>query len=90
MESITADGIQILVQPGTYTGPDHGDHPVVEFTGRNVVIESVAGPVTTIIDGGGERTAISMNYIDGSYGGGYSSSTKIIGFTIKTDIAVNT
>ena len=83
LESITADGIQILVQPGTYTGPDHGDHPVVEFTGRNVVIESVAGPVTTIIDGEGERTAISMNYSDGSYGSGYSSSTKIIGFTIK-------
>ncbi|MFL3028427.1 MAG: choice-of-anchor Q domain-containing protein [Candidatus Neomarinimicrobiota bacterium] len=74
-----------MVQPGTYTGPDHGDHPVVEFTGRNVVIESVAGPATTIIDGEGERTAISMNYQDGLESGlaGYSSSTKIIGFTIK-------
>mgnify|MGYP003329378072 CR=1 FL=1 len=81
LESISSEGIQILVKPGTYT--EHQNHPVVEFIGRNVVIESVAGPATTIIDGEGDRTAIRMNSSYGSYGGGYSSSTKIIGFTIK-------
>jgi len=79
--SNTTNGMQILVKAGTYTG--HGDHPVVEFNGKNVVIESVAGPATTIIDGQGSRTAISMNYNDGGYGSGYTNSTKIIGFTIK-------
>jgi len=42
-----ADGDTILLAPGTYTGPANRD---VDFGGRDVVVTSQDGPVTTIID----------------------------------------
>ncbi|NOZ75598.1 MAG: fibronectin type III domain-containing protein, partial [FCB group bacterium] len=82
-EAINAvsDGVRILVKPGTYTGT--GSSPVVDLKGKQIVLESVDGPDTTIIDAGGSfgnRIALKLDAQDGFFNG-YDNSTQLIGFT---------
>ncbi len=75
----TINGKRILVKAGTYTGS--GSNPVIDLKGKNVIIESDAGPATTIIDAGGSRTALSLDKYDGQFSGYSASATKFIGLT---------
>ena len=75
----TINGKRILVKAGTYTGS--GSNPVIDLKGKNIIIESDAGPATTIIDAGGNRTALSLDHQNGEYSGYSATATKFIGIT---------
>jgi fibronectin type 3 domain-containing protein len=77
------DGMRILVRPGTYTSTVD---PVVDFKGKNIILESTDGPAVTIISGGGQRRALALTN-PGFYPSGYSNTTKIIGFTFTNGAA---
>lgn len=53
---------------------------VLDLKGKNIVLEAVSGPDSTIIDGGGQYSALSLDAGTDEYSG-YSNSTKFIGFT---------
>ena len=61
----TTNGKRILVKAGTYTGSGSSSTPVIDLKGKNIIIESDAGPATTIIDAGGNRTALSLDHQNG-------------------------
>ena len=77
----TTNGKRILVKAGTYTGSGSSSIPVIDLKGKNIIIESYAGPATTIIDAGGNRIALSLDYQYGNYSGYSASATKFIGLT---------
>ena len=70
--SAAADGDTVLVEPGTYTGPDNRD---LDFAGKNVKVRSSGGSGVTTIDCGGTSGAFYIH-------GGEDVSTEICGFTI--------
>jgi hypothetical protein len=67
------DGDTVLVAPGTYTGPGNRH---LNFNGTNLVLKSVAGAASTIIDC--EGVARGINMIDGE-----DTTAVVDGFTIK-------
>ena len=77
----TTNGKRILVKAGTYTGSGSSSIPVIDLKGKNIIIESDAGPATTIIDAGGNRIALSLDYSNGNYSGYSASATKFVGLT---------
>ena len=48
-----ADGDSVRVSPGTYV-------EVLDFLGKNIIVESTSGAPVTIIDGGGTDTVVRM------------------------------
>ena len=77
----TINGKRILVKAGTYTGSGSSSNPVIDLKGKNIIIESAAGPATTIIDAGGNRSALSLDHQNGEYSGYSVAATKFIGLT---------
>ncbi|HIN25841.1 MAG TPA: hypothetical protein EYM74_00830, partial [Candidatus Marinimicrobia bacterium] len=77
----TTNGKRVLVKAGTYTGSGSSSTPVIDLKGKNIIIESDAGPATTIIDAGGNRTALSLDHQNGEYSGYSATATKFIGIT---------
>jgi len=73
-----AEGDEIVVLPGTYTGADNRNLFGSGYT-KNVVLRSRDGAATTIIDCGGvaENRAINFN------GGGQDSTCVVDGFTLR-------
>ncbi|SVE04792.1 uncharacterized protein METZ01_LOCUS457646, partial [marine metagenome] len=56
---------------------------VIDLKGKNIVIESVSGSDSTIIDGQGDYPALSLDAEFNSYSG-YSNDARFIGFTFKS------
>ena len=69
-----ANGDEILVAPGTYTGS--GSTPVVNTRGKAIHVHSAYGPEVTIIDGQGSRQCLRITKGEGN-------STIVEGFTIR-------
>jgi len=63
------DGDVILVSPGVY--PEQ-----IDFSGKNIVIRSITGPETTILDGQGLHTVVL-------FVGGEGPSARLDGFTVR-------
>ena len=64
----SADGDTVLVLPGTYL-----EH--LDFLGKDVVVRSLNGPETTIVDGGGFGSVV--------YLGGCGEGAQLRGFTVR-------
>lgn len=62
-------GDRVLVDPGTWSGP-------VDFLGKDIVVEAVAGPDATVIDGGGS-TGFVVRFASGE-----SRAATLRGFTV--------
>ncbi len=56
------------------------DFPIIDLLGKQIVIESISGPDSTILDGQGSHSALRLDANENEYTG-YSNSTKFIGFT---------
>ncbi len=63
------DGETCRVNPGTYVEN-------IDFTGKDIVVESVSGADTTILDGGGAGTVVTFD-------SGESEAAVLEGFTIR-------
>ncbi|MBC8395439.1 MAG: fibronectin type III domain-containing protein, partial [Candidatus Marinimicrobia bacterium] len=57
-----------------------GNNPIIDLLGKQIVIESISGSDSTVIDGQGDHTALRLDASENEYNG-YSNSTKFIGFT---------
>jgi hypothetical protein len=68
----SADGDSILVKPGTYYGN-------YDFFGRNIVLKSIAGADSTILDGMGKNSVVV--FLNGE-----DSTAVLEGFTIRNGI----
>ncbi len=66
-----SDGDRIFVRPGTYVEN-------IDFGGRDIRVESMAGPEVTIIDGSGNPLLSTVIFV-----GGEGPSVVLKGFTIK-------
>jgi hypothetical protein len=64
-----ADGTIVLVGPGTY-------HEHLDYDGKDVIVRSADGPLTTIIDGSSDGTVVSFH-------SGESRDAVLEGFTIQ-------
>lgn len=62
-------GDRVLVDPGTWPGP-------IDFLGKDIVVEAVAGPEQTVIDGGGSTGFVV------SFTGGEGRAATLRGFTV--------
>lgn len=62
-------GDRVLVDPGTWSGP-------VDFLGKDIVVEAVAGPDATVIDGGGS-TGFVVRFASGE-----GPNATLRGFTV--------
>ena len=67
-----SDGDEIIVMPGNYTSTSLF---VIDLQGKEVLLRSAEGPLTTILNGENKRRVVSCT-------DGESSSTIIDGFTI--------
>ena len=65
----SANGDTVLVSPGTYL-----EH--LDFLGKDVVVRSLNGPETTIVDGGGFGSVV--------YLGGCGEGAQLRGFTVRS------
>jgi len=70
-------GGRVIVHPGTYAGPRNRD---LEFGGKTIVLESLAGPDSTIIDC--EGLGRGFNFASQE-----DAESAVGGFTIKDGVA---
>ena len=70
-------GGRVVVHPGTYAGPRNRD---LEFGGKTIVLESLAGPGSTIIDCEGLGRGFNFESQEGT-------ESVVDGFTIKDGVA---
>ena len=74
--NLTANGDTVIVEDGTYTGPNNVD---LSPGGYNITVQSLNGPATTIINCAGT----SADNHGGFYFGGGETSATVSGFTIE-------
>ena len=74
--NLTADGDTVIVEDGTYTGPNNVD---LYFNGYNIAVQSANGPATTIINCAGTSAGNHGGFL---FNEGETSET-VSGFTIE-------
>ena len=70
------DGDQVLVLPGVYTASDPSSDAVFDLRGRNITVDSFAGPETCIVDAEFSRRGVLCS-------GGAPETARISGLTIR-------
>jgi predicted outer membrane repeat protein len=74
-----ADGDEIVVADGTYTGPGNRD---LDLAGKAITVRSSGGPQACVIDGGG----VTRGFL---FVSGEGAETRVEGFTVRNGAAAH-